>query len=258
MFDAELAAIPAHPPRTGVLPGMRLGAAIPRYTLAVLIAFVVLFTAFPLAIMSTDPKLRLGIGPDQIVQGRVLATTNVSGCRGSGARRIVYAFSASGSEFRGVGRVCEESPYYSMQAGDRIEIRYLTRDPAVNSMTGTESDGEPPIFVFLVFPLFFILLLSPLFFPQIREVMYARRLYRTGVLTQGQVVFVRKSHTGNWPGWPGSASADIYVAHGSRAETVVRCTNDWLLNQLSPGSPVHILIPPDQSKRGVLLEAFIR
>ena len=111
-------------------------------------------------------------------------------------------------------------------------------------------------------PSFFLLLLSPLYFPQIREVMYARRLYRTGVLAQGNVVFVKKRSAGNWPGWPGSSTADVYVAHqlpgGGRVETVVRCTNDWLVNQFSPGATVHILLSPDQSKRGVLLETFIR
>ncbi len=263
MFDEELAAIPADPPRAGMLPGMRLGAAFPKSTLILLITLVVFFAAFPLSIMSTDPKVRLGIGPSGTAQGRVLATANVLGCRGSGARRITYVFpQESGNEFRGAVLVCEESPYYSAQAGDKIEIRYLRRDPALNSIAGTESENEPPIFLFMFFPLFFLLLLSPLYLPQIREVGYARRLYKTGVLAQGYVVFVKKRSTGNWPGWPGSSTADVYVAHqlsgGGRAETIVRCTNDWLVNQLSAGATVHILLPLDKSKRGALLEAFIR
>jgi hypothetical protein len=263
MFDDELAAIPTQPPRTGVLPGMRIGAAVPKSTLLLLLAFFVLITALPLSIISTDPKMRLGIGPSGMAQGRVLATATVSSCRNSAAHRIIYSFSPqSGNEFRGAGLLCEVSPYYSAQADDKIEIRYLKRDPAVNSIAGTASDNEPPIFIFLLFPFFFLLLLSALFLPQIREVMYARRLYRAAVLTEGKVVFVKKRSGVNWPGWPGSSTAEVYVAHqlpsGGRAEAIVRCTNDWLVNQLVPGATVHILLPRDKSKRGALLQEYIR
>jgi len=263
MFEEELAAIPAHPPRTGVLTGMRLKGAIPRSTLILLIAFVFFFAVFPLSIMSTDPKAKLAIGPSHTVQGRVLSVTDVSNCRASPARRIVYAFSTeSEHEFRGAGTVCQESAYYSAGVGDKLEIRYLTRDPAINAIAGTESGNEPPIFVFAIFPLFFLLVLSPMYLPQFREVVRARRLYKKGVLAQGKVVFVKQRTTGTWPGWPGSSSAEVYVAHqlpgGGQAETVVWCTNDWLLNRLLPGGTVHILLPPERSGRGVLLEAFIR
>jgi hypothetical protein len=263
MFDTELAAIPAHPPRTGVLPGMRLGAAIPKATLILLFAIVLLFAAFPLLMIGTDPKARLQIGPSRTAEGRVLSATDVSGCRGLRARRIVYLFSPeSRSEFRGVGIVCQESPYYSVQVADKVEIRYLRRDPTLSSIAGSDSDNEPPIFLFVIFPLFIFLLVSPVYFPLLREVMYARQLYRVGVLVQGTVVFVKKRTAGTLPGWPGSSTADVYVAHprptGGRAETVVGCTNDWLANQLSPGTTVHILLPTDQSKRGALLETFLR
>jgi hypothetical protein len=59
-----------------------------------------------------------------------------------------------------------------------------------------------------------------------------------------------------------SSTADVYVAHqlpgGGRAETIAWCTNDWLINQLSPGTPVRILLSPKKSQRGALLEAFLR
>jgi hypothetical protein len=263
MFDDELAAIPAHPPRTGILPGMRLSAAIPRPTLGLLVLFVFFFTVFPLSIMLSDPQAKLGIGPSRTVEGRVLSVKDVPDCRASSARRIVSAFSPeSGNEFRGGGVVCQESPYYSAQVGDRVEIRYLTRDPAVNAIAGIDSGNEPPIFFFTIFPVFFLLLLSPLYLPQLREVVRARRLYKKGTLAEGKVVFVKKRGSGTWPGWAGSSSGDVYVAHqlpsGGRAETVVWCMNDWLVNQLSPGATVRILLPPNKSARGALLEAFLR
>jgi hypothetical protein len=262
MLD-ELAAIPANPPRTGVLPGMRFSAAVPRSTLILFIALALLVALFPLSIMSTDPKAKLAIGPSSTTEGRVLSVADVSACQGSAARRIVYAFSAgAGNEFRGVSVLCEESPYYPAQAGDKIQVRYLRRDPAVNAIAGTEAGNAPPLFIFVFFPFFFLLVLSPLYLPQFREVMRARQLYRKGVLAEGRVVFVKRRSAVTWPGWPGSSTADVYVDYetpgGGRAETIVGCSNDWLVNQLSAGSSVHILLGADRSKRGALVEAFIR
>lgn len=262
MFDDELASVPVNPPRTSVPPGMRLRTAVPRATLIVLFGFVLLFALFPLSIMSTDPKAKLQFGPSATVEGRVLSATDVSACRGSAARRIVYGFAPpSGSEFRGTAIVCKESPYYAAQVGDKIAIRYLTRDPSISAVAGTD-DNEPPVFLFMLFPLFFLLVFSPLYLPQIREVMRARKLYKRGTVFQGRVVFVKKRSAATWPGWPGSSTSDVYVAYqspgGGRAETVVWCTNDWLVNQLPPGASVHILLMPDNPARGALLEAFIR
>jgi len=263
MFDDELASIRTQPPRTGVLPGMRLRSAVPRSTLILLIAFIALFAVFPLSIISTDPMMRLNIGPSRDARGQVLSVTPVSACGSSVAHRILYTFSAgSGSTFRGTTTVCEQSPYSSVQAGDSVDIRYLDRDPSVNTIAGANPDNAPPLAFFMIFPLFFLLVLSPLYFPQIREVIRARRLYKTGLLAQGKVVFVKKRNAGTWPGFPGNSMADVYVAHdlpqGGRRETIVWCSNDWLLHQLSPGTTVHILLPADSSARGALLEAFIR
>jgi hypothetical protein len=262
VFDDQLANVPKQPPRTGALPGMRFGAAIPRATPILLLAFILLFATLPLSIMNSDPKAKLALGPSTTIEGHVLSATDVSGCRGAASRRIVYAFSApSGNEFRGSVLVCEESSYYSAQAGDKIPIRYLTRDPTVNAVAGTDQN-EPPVFLFMIFPFFFLLMFSPLYFPQLREVMRARRLYRKGTLVQGKVVFVKRRSAATWPGWPGSSNADVYASYhlpsGETAETVAWCANDWLINQLSPGSTVHVLLPPDKSSRGALLEAYIR
>jgi len=114
----------------------------------------------------------------------------------------------------------------------------------------------------MIFPLFFLLVFSPMYFPQIREVMRARKLYKYGAVVQGKVIFVKKRNAATWPGWPGSSTADVYVAYqlpsGGRAEIVVSCANEWLLNQLSPGTTVHLLIAQNRTARGALLEAFIR
>jgi hypothetical protein len=262
LFDDELSAISASPPRTGVLPGMRLRNAMPRSTIVLLIVFIAFFVFLPLSILSSDPKAKLSFGPTQTQQGGVLSSTETRGCRDKAAHTVVYAFSsASGGEFRGAAVVCEGSPYYDVRQGDRIEVRYLSRDPAVNAIAGTNFDDEPPVLLFLLFPFFFLLILSPLYLPQLREVLRARRLYKTGELAMGEVVFVKRRSLVSWPGWPGSTTADVFVAHdmpgGGRAESVVVSSNDWLLNQLAPGTRVRVL-RGGKSDRGVLLEAYVR
>ena len=263
MFENELSTVPLNPPRTGVLPGMRLGNAIPRSTYLVLFAFIVFFAAFPLTMMTADPTMKLGLGPSRTAEGHMLAVSDANGCRNSGSRQVVYAFvSESGHEFRGTSTLCQASPYYSAQPGDKIEVRYLVRDPSVNAVVGSNADNQPPLFPFLIFPLFFLLIFSPLYLPQLREVLRARRLYKTAALVQGQVVFVKRRNIGSWPGWPGTSSADVFVGYqlpgSGPAETLVSCSNEWLINKLSPGTPVHILLARDKAERGVLLEAYIR
>ena len=48
----------------------------------------------------------------------------------------------------------------------------------MNRVAGTDLNNQPPILLFGMFPVFFLLILSPLYFPQLREVMRARRLYK--------------------------------------------------------------------------------
>ena len=80
MFEEDLANVPVQPPRSGVLPGMRLAAAIPRAALPLLILFVLFFGMFPLMIAGTDPHMKLGIGPSLLAEGRVLEVRETGSC----------------------------------------------------------------------------------------------------------------------------------------------------------------------------------
>jgi hypothetical protein len=220
----------------------------------------------PLSILESNSDLTLQLGPSLEAQGTVRDVSDASSCRSGSAHRIVYAFtSSSGMQQRGVDSLCEESPYYSVQVGDAIAIRYLTRDPAVNEVAGAHTDAPPLAFAFfpLFFPLFFLAIFAPLFLPRVREILRARRLYRMGVLTQGKVVFVKKRTLGptQWHGMQGNF-AEVYVAYtqpgGQRAELIAGCSNDWLLNHLEPGAAVHVVHAPGGSPRGSILEEFIR
>jgi Protein of unknown function (DUF3592) len=262
MFEDELAALPPQPPRTALLPGMRLGAALPGRALLLVLVFLALFASMPLTIIRSDPMMRLQFGPSREVEAHILSVSD-STCGGSRARRVVYEFSsADGRHYRGSAQLCEQSPYYSVGLGESIPVRYLGSDPAVNAVRGASNNAAPPLIPFVLFPLFFLLILSPMYVPQFREVMRARRLFRNGLLATAQVVFVRKRNTMSWPGWPGSGTADVFLSFqlpsGQRREGIAWCANEWLLNQCARGAAVHIAFMPDRPERVALLEAFLR
>jgi hypothetical protein len=153
-----------------------------------------------------------------------------------------------------------------VQAGDAIPVRYLARDPGVNALAGPHPD-EFPLGLFLIIPLFatvFATTLSRMFLPRLREILAARRLYRTGVLTEGKVVFVKRRTAAGWPGAQMQVVADfrVYVTcrlpTGQSVELIAPCTNEWLLNHLAPGTVVHVLHDAGDTTKCALLEAFIR
>lgn len=48
----------------------------------------------------------------------------------------------AGNEFRGARIVCDESPYSGAQVGERVEIRCLARNPAVNEENTTRGPAR--------------------------------------------------------------------------------------------------------------------
>lgn len=264
MFEEQFAHIPSEPPRlTEALPGLRLSAVVPKSALYLPLIFVAFFALIPLSIMNSDPAMRLALGSAKTLQGRVLSSADASMCRSSTAHRVIYTFSPeSGRELRGTATLCQESPYYSVKEGDAVEVQYLPNDPAVNALRDGTRNGNPPVALFLLMPIFILAMFSPMFVPQIREVLRARRLFKKGKLALGTVVFIKRRVTALWPGWPGSNAAEVFLVFDSsankRREAVALCQNDWLVNQLVPGTKVHIAYLEEKPDRVALLEAFLR
>jgi hypothetical protein len=237
--------------------------AIPKIAWMLPLVFVGFFTILPLSIMNTDPAMRLAYGSTASSQGRVMSTTDASNCRGSTSRRVIYSFAPqSGGEFRGAATVCEESPYYSVKEGDAVDVQFLSSDPAVSALRGDGRNDAPPLVLFLMMPLFVFAMFAPMFWPQIREVLRARRLFKNGRLALGAVVFVKKRASAAWPGWPGSGAVEVFIefqsSHNERREGIAWCPNEWLTNQLAPGAKVHVAFMDDKSNRVALLDAFVR
>lgn len=141
-------------------------------------------------------------------------------------------------------------------------MRYLTSDPTVNVLP-SETRNEPPPFVFFFFmPIFFLGIFGVMFWPPIGEVLRARRLFKSGRVANGRVIFVKRRPNFLWPGMPGASASLVYVemqaSSGVPREVVASCHNDWLTNQLAPGAMVHIAYADDKASQVALLDAFVR
>lgn len=262
MFEEEFARLSVEPPR-GVesLPGLRLRGAIPTSAIILPLIFVSFFLTIPLSIMNADPAMRLAMGTTESTQGHVISITSGSACRAAASHHVTYSFSSeSDHEYRGGANLCEESPYYSVNPGDEIPVRFLKSDPAVNALPDDGRNQSPPIALFFFMPFFFLAIFAPLFWPTIREVLRARRLFKNGRLATGKVIFIKKRTTSLWPGMPGNSACDVYIEFltpTGKHEAVAWCQNDWLINQLVPGASVHVAYL-DKSDKVALLEGFLR
>jgi hypothetical protein len=263
MFEEEFAKLAVEPPRrVEALPGLRLRGAIPKAAIILPLFFLSFFLFIPLSIMNADPAARLAMGPSESAQGHVVSNTSASACRGAASHHVTYSFSSkSGDEYRGAATLCDESPYYAVNEGDTIAVRYLKKDPTVNALPSEGPNQAAPFALFLLMPLFFLAIFGALFWPPIGEVFRARRLYKNGRLATGKVVFVKKRANQIWPGIPGTSASEVYIefqtSDGNR-EGVASCQNDWLINQLVPGAKVHVAYSDDKSAKVALLEAYLR
>jgi hypothetical protein len=264
VFEAEFSRVSIEPPRrVESLPGLRLRGVVPKWALVFPLFFLVFFLSIPLSIMTSDPAMRLSMGTAETAQGRVVSVGTASACRGSTSRHVVYAFSdRSGKEYRGAQSVCEESPYFSLKEGDLVEVRYLRSDPAIHDLPNEARNQPPPLLFFLIMPTFFLAMFGALFWPPIGTVFRARRLFKSGRIAIGKVIFVKKRGYAGWPGMQGMVGSSVYIEiqlpSGATREVVASCHNDWLLDQLTAGTSVHVAHAEDDAEKVALLEAYIR
>jgi hypothetical protein len=141
-------------------------------------------------------------------------------------------------------------------------VQYVAGNPSINAMRGGARNDAPPVALFLLMPIFILAMFSPMFVPQVRELLRARRLYGTGQLAIGTVIFVKKRVTASWPGWPGNSAAEVFIEYqatgGQKREAVAWCPNDWVVYNLAPSAKVHVAYSDDKPSRVALLEAYLR
>lgn len=182
--------IPQEPPRAvTVLPGLRLTRAVSARALILPLSFLGLFALMPLIIMLSDRGAKLAIRRTHTVSGRVEQLEAGRGCTGD-STEVRYSFSTgNGVVYRGQDTVCTGTPYSSIRSGDTVPVVYMEDDPAVNAIPGARGTDSPPVFIFLIFPLFGLVFFLPFFWPRYSQLLHDRKLFRTGTLRHGAVAF---------------------------------------------------------------------
>jgi hypothetical protein len=226
-----------------------------------LIIVVAVSVAFG-SVLANDHKARLALGHIETATGHVVLLENNTGCGGRGqAHEITFEFAPPGGPpYRNRISVCDASAYRDLKPGDPIPVQYLVADPSVNDIPGT---GEPPPFLFfLVFPIVGLFVFVRICYPAISQLLRGRRIFKTGLLTRGTILFV-KDQAVRWPSnFPGIGASTIFVTFttrsGERIEARTSCSNRWLLQHLGPGAEVHVGYLSEKPEKAILLEAYIR
>lgn len=111
MFEQEFAKLPVAPPRrVESLPGLRLKGAIPKWAIMLPLFFVVFFLSIPLSLMSTDPSMRLAMGPtDTVHRLRCWMLTCDRGGFANGASSMLRSNSRDAGEIYSLFRPCKTS-----------------------------------------------------------------------------------------------------------------------------------------------------
>jgi hypothetical protein len=95
----------------------------------------------------------------------------------------------------------------------------------------------------------------------VSQVMRDRRLFTTGIVAPGTVVFVKPRSNGSWPGWPPPTRFEVFVnatmPTGGEREVCAFCDNQWLLAHLAPGADVTVVCHPTAPK-AMLVENYAR
>jgi hypothetical protein len=260
MLAGDLRArIPEQPPRSlDLLPGLRLSRVLRQ--VAVPLAFVGLCSLLPITILLTTPGTKLSMWRTRTIAGRIEQAREAQDCLRD-ELRLQYSFSTNGVTFHGSDCVPSRA-YASLQPADSVAVVYVDGDPGTNAVVeGRTVKNAPPWPVVFIFPLFILAFMGPMFWPVISRLLQDRRLFRTGIVVPGTVVFVSPRNPIKWPGWPGAARSDVFVAvklpTGSEREVRAACDNEWLLSHLPPGAEVTVACHPTGS-RAALLESYLR
>ena len=225
------------------------------------LAFATLFCLLPISMMFTTPAGKFLLGESKTTSGTVIEVANE---RRSKQLEITYKFRAiEGPEYRNTESVRDDSPYATVRPEESVPVEFLVSDPSVNRIASGDATNHDFLVLILIFPLFItFFLVAPIFLPRFIQVFRDRNLYRKGILANAFVIFIKPCGVFAWSGWSGLYSADVYLrfqlGSGAIGEARTRCRNDWLLKQLTPGTPVHIAYSPKRPSRVALLGQYVR
>lgn len=253
----ELRALAPQPPRREMLEGLRWKRIFQAPTWW-LLPFLIFFCFIPFIIAAQVKNDR---AQTRRATARVIQTERF-GRPQAGQRELFlkYRFRHNGRDYTGATLAAPASPLSALRAENSLEVAFDATRPQESVPAFEIARQEDfPWPLFFIFPLIFLAFLVPLLLPQLRTVLLARRLFARGVLTTGQLKFV-KPMLMQTPWMPFGSSQLIYEfddENGRPQRGATRCDNSWLTLQLKPQSPLVVAYNPKKPRENIVLEPFV-
>ncbi len=262
MFDFK--DIPERPPRSiSLLSGLKFSEILDKSTIFPFIIIVLIVGIFPIAmLLSIDGGLSARFIPMEKAEGRITEIVDNSICDKQ-SDSIHYQFLTNDNRtYYGNYASCQGNIYSSLKVGDSLPIVYDPEEPSFNGIEGELGKNVPPLFIFILFPLIFLLAFAPMVMPNIKQIIEARSVFKKGVITKGEIIFIRRKRFTNIFNFKFLTNMEVYfrfsTVNGETVESKITTDNDWLSNKLETGSPVTVAYMEKKPRNNMILEFYYR
>lgn len=262
MFDFK--DIPERPPRSfSLLPGLKYSTILDKSMIFPIILIALIIGIFPIVMfLSIDKNFRLPFVHMEKADGNVTEIVDNSKCDRQSVS-IHYQFLTNENRtYYGKYFSCKGNLYSSLRVGDSLPIVYDPKDPSFNGIEGELGKNDPPLFIFIFFPLIFLLVFAPMIMPNIKQIKDARSIFKKGLITKGEIIFIRRKKHTNMFNFKFLTSMEIFfrfgTANGDTLESKVTNDNDWLANKLEIGSSVTVAYMEKKPQKNIILDFYYR
>ncbi len=260
MFDREISQLSRQPNRNVCeLKGLAIKNVFSLSLLLPVVAMIIFFAMFFLVEKSDDRHLLFEKGDH--VRAVVYASKAIES-ESNACARIYYEFKAkNGFKYSGDSRVDVNSNACHLKNGDSITVVYLPDHPTINEVESKVSGFSGLGRMFFLFPLFFLIIFAPMLMPDLRKLLFHRRLYRTGIWSEGKIVYIKNGNQSFLDGYV-NASAKLYfefnLPDGRLVESVTEVRNEWLVNNLEYDQKINIIYNASRPRKAMVIECYIR
>lgn len=262
MFDFK--DMPERPPRSiSLLAGLKYSAIFDKSMIFPIIFIALIIGIFPVVmLLSIEKSFRLPFVHMEKADGSVTEIVDNSKCD----RRSIsihYQFLTNQNyTYYGKYVSCQGNLYSSLKVGGSLPIVYDPKDPSFNGIDGELGKNDPPLFMFIFFPLIFLLIFTPLVIPNIKQIKDARSIFKKGVIAKGEIIFIRRKRPTNMFNLKLLTNMEVFfrfsTVNGETLESKVTTDNDWLSNKLEIGSSVTVAYMEKKPKKNIVLDFYYR
>lgn len=263
MFDFK--DIPEKPPRSvSLLPGLKYSIVLNKPMIFSIIFFVLMIGIFPvIMILSVEEGFLLPFIHMEKTEGSITKIIDNSKCDRESIS-IHYRFLTNQNRiYYGEYIFYRSNLYSSLKIGDNLPVIYNPRDPSFNGIEGEMGKDSSPILIFILFLLIFLFIFSSVLMPNIKQIKAARSVFKNGIITKGEIIFIRrKKPTNIFDATKRLANMEVFflfcTENGERLESKITTDNDWLSNKLEIGSSVSVVYMERKPQKNIILEFYYR